>query len=63
MESFWATAKREIRYVWGLWEDITRSELRTGLFDHIEVFYNRSRHQQRLGDRTPAEVYTATRAA
>jgi putative transposase len=63
MESFWATAKREIRHVWGPWEDITRSELRTILFDYIEVFYNRSRHQQRLGDRTPAEVYAAARAA
>lgn len=43
--------------------DITRSELRTILFDYIEVFYNRRRHQIGLGDRTPAEVYAASRAA
>ncbi len=63
MESFWATLKREIRHLHGAWEDLTRSQLRTILFDYIEVFYNRSRHQQRLGDRTPAETYAATRAA
>lgn len=63
MESFWATLRREIRHVWGPWEDISRSELRTILFDYIEAFYNRSRHQQRFGDRTPDEVYAAARAA
>jgi len=37
--------------------------LRTVLFDYIETFYNRRRHQARLGHRTPAEAYTASRAA
>ena len=63
MESFWATLKREVRHLHGPWEDLTRSQLRTILFDYIEVFYNRSRHQQRLGDRTAAETYAAARAA
>src|SRR5690606_12001643 len=38
METFWATLKREIRHIWGPWETLTRSELRTILFDYIEVF-------------------------
>lgn len=63
METFWATLKREVRHIWGPWQHITRSELRTILFDYIEVFYNRSRHQHGLGDRTPAETYAAARAA
>jgi hypothetical protein len=37
--------------------------MRTILFDYIEVFYNRSRHQVDLDDRTPAETYAADRAA
>ncbi|HXH56542.1 IS3 family transposase [Iamia sp.] len=63
METFWATLKREVRYIWGPWETITRSELRTILFDYIEVFYNRQRHQRRLDDRTLAEAYAASPAA
>jgi transposase InsO family protein len=63
MEAFWATLKKEVRHIWGPWETITRSELRTILFDYIEVFYNRRRHQQALGDRTPAEIYAASPAA
>lgn len=63
MEAFWATLKKEIRHIWGPIEKMTRSELRTVLFDYIEVFYNRSRHQQALDDRTPAETYAAARAA
>ena len=63
METFWATLNKEIRHIWGPWETITRSQLRTILFDYIEVFYNRRRHQQGLGDRTPAEAYAASLAA
>ena len=63
MESFWATLKKELRHIHGPLEQFTRSQLRTILFDYIEVFYNRSRHQQGLGDRTPAETYAASRAA
>lgn len=63
MESTWAAIKREIRHIWGPWEQLTRSQLRTILFEYIEVFYNRQRHQARLGHRTPAEVYAASNAA
>jgi len=59
MESFWATTKREIRHIWGPWDQITRSQLRTILFDYIEIFYNRRRHQAALGHRTPTETYHA----
>ena len=63
MEAFWATLKKEVRHIWGPIERMTRSELRTVLFDYIEVFYNRSRHQRALDDCTPAETYAASRAA
>lgn len=63
MESTWATIKRDIRHIYGDWKDITRSELRTILFDYIETFYNRTRHQAGLEHRTPAEVYAASKAA
>lgn len=63
MEAFWATLKKELRHIWGPLEDFTRSEMRTILFDYIEVFYNRQRHQVGLADRTPAETYAASRAA
>lgn len=63
MESTWAAIKREIAHIWGPWEPLTRSQLRTILFEYIEVFYNRQRHQARLGHRTPAETYAASTAA
>ena len=63
MESTWATLKREIRHLHGDWGQLTRSQLRTILFAYIETFYNRQRHQARLGHRTPAEVYAAARGA
>jgi hypothetical protein len=63
MKTFWATAKKEIDHIWGPVRNFTRSQLRTILFDYIEVFYNRQRHQQALDHRTPTEVYTATRVA
>jgi hypothetical protein len=63
MESVWATIKREIRHIHGDWSTVTRSELRTILFDYIEVFYNRQRHQARLDHHTPAETYTASTEA
>lgn len=63
METFWATLKREIRHIWGPWGTLTRSELRTILFDYIEVFYNRQRHQTGLDHRTPAEAYHPAPAA
>lgn len=57
MESTWATIKKEIRHIHGPWSEMTRSQLRTILFTYIETFYNRNRHQARLGHRTPAAVY------
>lgn len=63
MESTWAAIKKEIRHIWGPREEMTRSQLRTVLFEYIETFYNRSRHQARLGHRTPAETYAADQAA
>ena len=63
MEAVWATLKREITHIHGGWRNRTRSELRTMLFDYIERFYNRERHQGRLAHRTPAEVYAASVAA
>jgi transposase InsO family protein len=64
MEGVWSRLKTEIIDIHDRpLNSFTRSELRTVLFDYIEVFYNRQRHQARLGHRTPAEVYAATRAA
>jgi len=63
MESTWATVKKEIRHIHGDWTTMTRSQLRTILFDYIATFYNRRRHQARLGHRTPADAYTASQAA
>jgi transposase InsO family protein len=63
MESTWAAIKRDIAHIWGPWEQLTRSRLRTILFEYIEVFYNRQRHQARLGHRTPAEAYAPAAAA
>ncbi len=37
MESTWATIKREIRHIHGDWTQLTRSQLRTILFDYIET--------------------------
>ena len=44
MESTWATVKKEIRHIHGDWATMTRSQLRTILFDYIETFHNRRRH-------------------
>jgi putative transposase len=37
----------------------TREEAHHYLFEYIEIFYNRQRHQTRLGHQTPVEVATA----
>ena len=63
MESTWATFKTEIHHIYGSWSEMTRSQLRTALFSYIETFYNRNRHQARLGHRTPADAYAASHAA
>lgn len=63
MEAFWATLKRELAWIHHRDRWASRAELRAALFDYIETFYNRSRHQARLDHRTPSEVYAATAAA
>ncbi len=59
METVWATMKSEIAHIRGTLIFATRAEARAFLFDYIEVFYNRQRHQARLGHLTPAD-YAAT---
>ncbi len=63
MEAVWATIKREIAHIHGDWTQLTHSQLRTILFDYIETFYNRTRHQAGLNHQTPAETYAASKAA
>jgi putative transposase len=55
IEAFWSTLKRELRHLHGrrVWPD--RGSLRAALFDYIEIFYNRERHQARLAHLTPVE--------
>ncbi len=60
MEATWATLKREIRHIHGDWSTTTRGYPRKVLFDYIQTFYNRRRHQTRLGHRTPAETKAAS---
>jgi putative transposase len=50
-ESFFATLKKELinRRSWP-----SKAELRTEVFDYIEVFYNRERRHSTLGQRSPA---------
>ena len=55
METVWSIIKREITWIRGsIWFE-TRDEARLYLFEFIEVFYNRQRHQTVLGHHTPAE--------
>lgn len=55
METFWATLKRELIWTTGVKRFETRAALRTALFDYIEIFYNRERHQAALDHLSPAE--------
>lgn len=55
METFWARLKVEIAWIRGTIWFPTRAEARAYLFEFIEVFYNRQRHQVGLGHLTPAE--------
>jgi putative transposase len=51
-ESFFATIKKELvhRRSWP-----TKVELRTEIFDYIEIFYNRQRRHSTLGQLSPAQ--------
>ena len=55
METFWARLKVEIAWIRGSIFFNTRAEAHAYLFEFIEVFYNRQRHQPGLGHLTPAE--------
>ena len=55
IETFWARLKVEIEWIRGsIWFD-TRADAHAYLFEFIEVFYNRQRHQAGLDHLTPAE--------
>jgi putative transposase len=63
METFWARLKVEIGWIRGsIWFD-TRAEAHAYLFEFIEVFYNRQRHQAGLGHLTPADYADRWRRA
>jgi putative transposase len=55
METFWARLKTEITHMRGSIHFATRAEAHAFLFEFIEVFYNRQRHQAGLGHLTPTE--------
>ena len=57
VESFFATLKKELihRRSWP-----TKAELRTDVFEYIEVFYNRRRRHSTLGMLSPAEFEDRT---
>lgn len=59
METVWGTIKREIAWMRGTIRFETHEEARHYLFEYIEIFYNRQRHQTRLGHHTPAEYAAA----
>ena len=64
IESFWARLKVEIAWIRGgsIWFP-TRAQAHAYLFEFIEVFYNRQRHQAGLDHLTPAEYLARWRAS
>jgi len=56
-ESFFATLKKELIYRRS-WPE--KAELRSEVFDYIEVFYNRQRRHKTLGQLSPADFETST---
>ena len=56
MESFFASMKKERtrRYRYR-----TRDEAKSAIFDYVEVFYNRKRRHEYLGQRSPVDYETA----
>ncbi|MBF6558488.1 MAG: IS3 family transposase [Acidimicrobiales bacterium] len=55
METFWAALKRELSWMHGPLIYMSRSRLRSALFDYIEIFYNRERAQAGLGHLSPLD--------
>lgn len=58
-ESFFATLKKELIHGRS-WP--SKAELRTEVFEYIEVFYNRRRRHSTLGYRSPADYENSTLA-
>jgi transposase InsO family protein len=58
MESTWAAIKRDLLHIHGPFEQFTQSQMRTILFDYIEVFYNRQRRHRSLGMLSPTQFET-----
>lgn len=63
IESFWARLKVEIAWIRGSIWFPTRAAAHAYLFEFIEVFYNRQRHQAGLDHLTPAEYLDRWRQA
>ena len=63
IEAFWARLKVEIAWIRGSIRFRTRAEAHAYLFEFIEVFYNRQRHQAGLGHLTPTEYHDRWRQA
>jgi putative transposase len=63
IESFWARLKVEIAWIRGSIRFRTRADAHAYLFEFIDVFYNRQRHQAGLGHLTPAEYHDRWRQA
>ena len=59
METFWATLKRELSWIYGPLIYMNRARLRSVLFDYIEIFYNRERAQAGLGHLSPFDYEAA----
>jgi putative transposase len=55
METFWATLKRELAWTYATIHFETRAQLRTALFEYLEIFHNRQRRHSLLGMLTPVE--------
>jgi transposase InsO family protein len=55
METFWATLKRRLSWIHGPLVYMSRSGLRSDLFDYIEIFYNRERAQAWIGHLSPLD--------
>ena len=63
IESFWGRLKVEIAWIRGSIWFPTRADAHAYLFEFIEVFYNRQRHQAGLEHHTPAEYLARWRQA
>jgi hypothetical protein len=55
IETFWARLKVEITWIRGSIIRDTRAEAHAFLFEFVEAFYNRQRHQAGLAHLTPDE--------